>query len=370
VNERPSVAQSSIVPRSSRAVRAILALLTGAVAGTCALPVAAVHAAAFPISVRHQWPIGRPGIPGGLIVAPDGGHAYLGVGRAIVAYDAVSLATTASIRLPGTVEDLTIAADGVRAYAALRDVNAIALLGLDPLRLLGTWRLRYAPSALLLDPTTGSLYVQSAAAHRLSELDATTGRVRAHLRLAGRLQQMAANGYGALFVAVADRDAVDVVDTRTLRLTGAYPVRRCAGPSGLALDPVGRRLFVACRSGGVAVIDTDIGFTFESLPGPPGASRGVFVRSPTGVDGWKGAAFFATRRGVLHAVRMFAFIRYAGGGRLLLPRGGAAMAFDPRRHRLWLATVPADGSGATGSLLILGAAAPARAPAPATGVRP
>jgi len=351
VNEQPSV-----VVRSIRAVRALLLLLIAA---------EAAHAAAFPLIVRQETPIGRSGNPGGLVVAPDGGLVYLGVGRTVVAYDATSATPTASIAVPGTVADLAIAADGSRAYAALGDANAVAVLGLKPLRLLDLWRMRTKPSALLLDPTTGSLYVESAAAHRLAEFDVATGRVRARLRLEGRLAQMVANGYGGLFVAVADRDAVDVVDTRTLRLAGTYPVQTCDGPSGLALDPVGRRLFVACTSGGVAVIDTDAGFTFETLPGPPGAARGLFVRSPTGADGWKGVAFFATSQGTLDAVRMMAFIRYVDGG-LKLPRGGGPMAFDPQRHRLWLATQSTNGGDATGSLLILGAASAA----PVSGVRP
>ena len=320
-------------------------------------------AAAFPLQVLRRVPVTAPGTPRALAFAADGRRAYLAVGRAIVAYDAASAVPTDRLVLSGRAVDLVVAAGGDRAYAALRDPDAIAVLSLQPLRVLRTWRLPVAPSALLAGADGRALYVESTAAGRVLELDAASGRALGSLHLDGRLQQMAANGYGHLFVAVADRDVVDVLDTRTLRLAGTFPVP-CTAPTGLALDPVGRRLFVSCTKGAVAVIDTDIGYTFQQLPAASGSTRGLFVFHPEGKAGWKGAAFFAGARGTLSAVRMLAFIRYADGGTLSLPAGSEVLAFDPARGQLWVAqSKPAGASAAAGTLLIFGAA-------PVTGARP
>ena len=343
-------------------LRAALATLLLALAGTGVSTPAG--AAGFPLQVLRRVPLAAPGTPRALAFAPDGGRAYLAVGRAIVAYDAARAAPLGRLELPGRAVDLAIAAGGDRAYAALRDPAAIAVLSLQPLRVLRTWRLPVVPSALLAGADGHALYVGSAAAGRVLELDAASGRSLGSVPLGGQLQQMVANGYGHLFVAVADRDVVDVLDTPTLRLAGTFPVP-CPAPTGLALDPVGRRLFVSCAGGGVAVIDTDIGYTFQQLPAAAGSARGLFVFHPQGSAGWKGAAFFAGARGVLSAVRMLAFIRYADGGALPLPAGSEVLAFDPARDRLWVAlpkSVSAAGAAA-GTLLILGtASAPGVAP--------
>jgi DNA-binding beta-propeller fold protein YncE len=333
--------------------RAALALLLLALPGLGAG--APVPATAFPLQVLRRVPVTEPGTPRALAFAPDGGRAYLAVGRAIVAYAAASIAPAGRIELPGRAVDLVVAAGGDRAYAALRDPAAIAVLSLQPLRVLRTWRLPVVPSALLAGAGGQALYVESAAAGRVLKLDAASGRTLDSTHLDGQLQQMVGNGYGHLFVAVADRDVVDVLDTHTLRLAGTFPVP-CPAPTGLAMDPVGRRLFVSCAGGGVAVIDTDIGYTFQQLPAAAGTARGLFVFHPQGKTGWKGAAFFAGARGVLGAVRMLAFIRYADGGALSLPAGSEVLAFDPERGRLWVALSKSASGTVAGTLLILGTA--------------
>lgn len=325
---------------------------------------APARAGTFPLRELRRVPVTIVGTPRALTFAPDGARAYLGIGHTVVAYDAATVTPAGQIAVHGTVQDLVVAAQGGRIYVALRDPDAIAVLSLHPLRVLHTWQLPVAPSVLLVGAGRHVLYVESAAAGRVLELDAASGRTLGSAHLDGRLQQMAINGYGHLYVAVADRDRVDVLDTHALRFAGTFPVP-CTAPTGLALDPVGRRLFVSCAGGGVAVIDTDIGYTFQQLPAAAGSARGLFVFHPQGASGWKGAAFFAGARGTLGAVRMLAFIRYADGGTLALPGGSRVLAFDAARSQLWLALPKSTtGAGVTGSTLLILSAAPATGVAP------
>ena len=330
-----------------------------------ALGVRVARAASFPLAILHETPLPAAGRASALAFAPDGTTAYLAQGNSLTVYAATGGAPPGGLRLPGRITALAIAPAGDRAYAALVDRNAVAVISLRPLGLLRMLPLPAAPSDLALDPAGGSLYVASAAAGRLFEFNAASGRPTASAHVAGALGQIAANGYGGVFVAMADQDRVAVLDGRSLALAGEYPLNGCTRPSGLALDPVGRRLFVSCADGGTAVVDTDVGFTFERLSGAPmGGARGVYVR-PTGALGWKGAVFFAGAGATLNAVRMLAFIHYADGGALVLPAPATALAFDAAHTRLWVALAPkaGDPQGA-GSLLILGPA-----PAATTGER-
>ncbi len=306
----------------------------------------------LPLRIERRLSIGVAGRPTALAIAADGGRAYLGVGDSLAAFSARDATPAGVLALGAAVVDLQIAADGRHAYAALDAPARVLRIGLAPLRVMATWRLPAAASSLLLDPDEGLLFAASAAAHRIEALDAATGRLRASIRLQDPPGQMVANGYGSLFVAQAAQDRIDVIDTRRLRLAGTLPLAGCGRPDGLALDPVGRRLFVHCASGAVLVVDTDVGFTFERLPAAAGAARGLFVHTPA--PGWKGAALFVGPAGTLDAVRMLAFIRYVDGGRRDLHVPVGAIAYDARRHRLWIAAPP-QGAATTGHWFWVGA---------------
>ncbi len=340
--------------------RGLLMPVVAALIGAAGM--AAARAAAFPLAVEWRLPLPATGRPSALGMAPDGSTAYLAQGDALAAYATATRAPQGLLHLPGRIVALVIAPAGDRAYAALAGRDAVAVISLKPLALLRTLPLPAAPSDLTLDPAGLTLTVASAAAGRLFAFDAADGRRIAAAAVPGRLGQIAANGYGGVFVAVADRGVIAVLDARSLRPTGEFPLPDCARPGGLALDPVGRRLFVACADGGTAVVDTDVGFTFERLAGArAGDARGVYAR-PTGALGWKGAAFFAGTGATLNAVRMLAFIHYVDGGSLRLPAAATALAYDAARAELWITVAPAAGDPpGSGTLLILGPATAAAA---------
>lgn len=329
-----------------------------AVVTVCAVA-ARVRADGLPLRVERRLPIAIAGRPTALAIAPDGGLVYLGIGGSLAAFSTNDATPAGTLALGGDAVDLQITPDGRQVYVALGAPARVLRVALAPLRLRATWHLPAAPSSMLLDADEGLLFVASAATHRLFALDAATGRMRASIVLADPPGQLVANGYGSLFVAQAARERIDVIDTHTLRLTGSLPLDGCRQPGGLALDPVGRRLFVHCASGTVLVVDTDVGFTFERLPAAAGSMRGLFVHAP--VPGWKGAALFVSSAGALDAVRMLAFIRYVDGGRRALDMPVAAFAYDAVHRRLWLASAPQGGATAGRWTWVSAVAAPGNA---------
>jgi DNA-binding beta-propeller fold protein YncE len=158
-----------------------------------------------------------------------------------------------------------------------------------------------------------------------------------NVALQGHLRQAISNDMGNLFVAAQDVNAIHVVDTHTLKLLGDFPSGDAKGPVALAIDPSGRRLFVACADGTLPVIDTDIGFTFEELPIGTGDAGSVFAFTPQGKGGWKGADFVASADGTLALVKMNAFINYSTGGKVPIPKGVHSVAYDPKTHQIYLA---------------------------------
>lgn len=289
------------------------------------------------LSKRFALPVGAP--VQALAFGPGGHNAYFARGSELFAYDASTARPAGTLALPGPVVDMAIDPAHATGYALLANPVRLVNFDLQPLRLLRQQALGGdAPTAMLYDSAAGAVFIERAHGATLTKVDATSGRLMGALSLSGTLGQMVIDQRGTLYVTDGAHDAVDVVDEAHMSDLGTIPLSGCNGPSGLAMDPVGRRLFVGCADGARAVVDTDMGFTFEQLPSPMrGASRMLFAVHPFGAGDWKGAAIGVGANGRLALIRMLAFVKYVAAGDDPLPGRCEAMALDPATHQLWLA---------------------------------
>jgi hypothetical protein len=325
--------------RTSRSARAG-AIAVAATALVCGFPAAG---GTLPFDVAH-----RIALPGGspvaaLSFAPDGKRAYAAVGDELRSFDVATGAPAGILKLPGRVTALATSSDaGGSLYAALGGPARLLLVGLHPMRIRSSMPVRGGtPSGLLYVPGEDAIYIESRSGHSAARLDADGGKTIAVAHLQGNLEQMAGDGRGTLYIANATSDAVDVLATGKMTVTGAIPTPNCHAPTGLALDPVGRRLFVACANATALVIDTDMGFAFEQLPIQKSAAlRTVFAFHPNGLGGWKGGVFIAGDGPMLDAIRMNAFISYTGAGSMPLRGRTTALAVSPAVGQLWIALAP------------------------------
>jgi hypothetical protein len=317
-------------------------------AGAGALVVSLCAAAGnFPFRVFHRLSLeGSAPVTALAFDARD--TLYAAVGDEVRSFAGGSGEPGSEVKLPGAVIALAPENRAGVLFAAVRSPARLVILRLDPLRIVGSVALRAGvPSGLLFDPITHTLFAESRSARTVARLDPRTGRGLGVVHLAGRLEQMAGDGRRTLYVANSEENAVDVIDTTRMRNLGDIPAPGCSAPTGLAMDPMGRRLFVACTNGKAFIIDTDMGFTFERLPiGRGSAARVVFAHHPLGANGWKGGAFTAGSDSQLDAIRMLAFIKYVRGGQLPLPGPCTAMALNPTSGELWLALATGGGKAA------------------------
>lgn len=313
----------------------------------------AAAAAQFPYRVLHRIPLGGAAPVQALVFGPGGKHFYAAAGDQLRSYDTASGEAGAVVKLPGAGVGLAAAArDGGVLYVATTKPARLVILALQPLRVASSVALRGGePSSLLYDADADALYVESRAGHSVTRLDPKSGKSMGVAHLRGRLEQMAGNGRRMLYVANSAGDELEAIETGAMKRASAIPLTGCSAPTGLAMDAVGRRLFVACSNGQALVVDEDMGFTFIRLPIERAAGlRTVFALHPLGSGGWKGGAFIAGDGPALDAVRMMAFISYVGGGSL--PVGGkcTALAIGPAAQQLVLALAPRGSTaGSAGS---------------------
>lgn len=296
-------------------------------------------AAEASLQLVHRFSIQGAAPVRAIAFGPGGTQAYVATGSELRDYDVATAQLADTLALPAPVADMVIDTPSRTGFAALAAPAKLVIFRLQPLKVTASTALTDgSPSALLFDAATHALLVESAQAATVTKFDAATGRRLASLRMQGSLRQMAADGRGTLYVADMAHDAIDVVDEAQMKYLGAIPVTGCKDPTGLAMDQVGRRLFVGCTDGMRYVVDTDLGFTFERLPSSlRGTSRMVFAFHPFGSAGWKGAAIGASENGRLALVRMNAFVNYSAAGDYPLNGSFEAMALDQDTHQLWLA---------------------------------
>ena len=187
--------------------------------------------------------------------------------------------------------------------------------------------------ALCYDDETKTVEVKEPAGAVVS-LDAQSGKVLHTAHVPTGAGQIACGTLHHVYVADPANNVVHVIDHETGRADGDFPIMTGHKPSGVTLDPKGRRLFVACEDGVIEVIDTDSGFTFIHLQSGSGPSRGTFAWTPQGKGQWKAGAFFVHEDGTLSGVRMMAYINYTLGGSYPLDQGLDAVAYDAKTHHL------------------------------------
>ena len=307
----------------------------------------------FPFQLVRRMTLPGAGPIHALLFDPYTREIYAAQGRRIEVYALSGARLAAQRRLAGTVSALARNGAG-EIVAAVRAPAQLVFLSARTLTVEHRHLLDSAPpTALFYDRGTNMLFLERRSDGSIVRVDPASGRLIGRVRLLGVLGQMAGNGRGTLYVADAAHDVLEVIDARDMRAEGSIALRRCRAPSGLAMDTIGRRLFVGCANARALIVDADLGFTFVRLPIPGGRQLQVaFAFHPLGAHGWKGGAFFAGTAAVA-AVQMQAFVRYREHGQLPLPTRSTALALAAPAGELWLALAPPTGGRAV--LWVLGA---------------
>lgn len=80
-----------------------------------------------------------------------------------------------------------------------------------------------------------------------SVIDPKDGTVVTRIMLNGNGPEGAVgNGKGRIFVNLEDKNALDVIDTKTWKVIATWPIAACDGPTGIAMDRASNRIFSGC----------------------------------------------------------------------------------------------------------------------------
>ena len=208
--------------------------------------------------------------------------------------------------------------------------NAVVVFDRATLATVATIPAGTGPDAIVFEPATQTVWAFNGRSHDATVISAATNKVVATIPLPGKPEFAAVDGKGTVFDSIEDKSEIVRLDAHTLKLIAEWPLTGCDGPSGLAIDVAGSRLFPVCGGKKMGVLDSNTGkvlATAEIGNGPDGA-------------GWDAAhklAFASCGEGVLSVIDASA-PGYPTLQSLPTQRGARTMTFDAASGRLYLPT--------------------------------
>jgi DNA-binding beta-propeller fold protein YncE len=161
-----------------------------------------------------------------------------------------------------------------RLYITDGEAGDLKIFDSNTYKLLSSVKLLEDADSIGFDPATKFLYIDNGGGDvhetysMMSVVDTTAGKKLADIKIDGdTLEAMALEKSSPkLYVNNKAKSQVDVIDREKRALVASWPIARCKTNVAIALDEANHRLFVACRSGAISVLDTQSGKEVTALP--------------------------------------------------------------------------------------------------------
>jgi DNA-binding beta-propeller fold protein YncE len=171
-----------------------------------------------------------------------------------------------------------------RIYITDGDAGEVKIFDGKNYALLSSVKLLEDSDSIGYDEKTKYLYIDNGGGdvHQtysmLSVVDTTAGKKLADIKIDGdTLEAMALESSNPkLYVNNKTKNQVDVVDREKRALVTSWPVTKCKTNVAMAFDEANHRLFIACRTGQIAVLDTESGKEVTALPITKGVDDVVY----------------------------------------------------------------------------------------------
>jgi outer membrane protein assembly factor BamB len=155
------------------------------------------------------------------------------------------------------------------------------------------------------------------------------GKADATVDLGGSPEYAVADGQGKVFVNIADRNEMVVVDTHVMKVIARWPIGPGRRPTGLSMDRATRRLFVGCRNRELVIMNADDGKVLADFPIGTGVDATAFNN---------GFVLASCADGTLTFVREVTPQKFEAAQTLRTEPGARTMAIDGRSGTVYLPT--------------------------------
>ena len=274
------------------------------------------------------------------IVGPDGGwdftavdpvrgRLYIARSNAVTAVDLATGKVTPQLALANGGHQVLVVRGGAEIVETDGKTNLARFIDADTGEVRAEIATGIKPDAALLDPATGLVVVMNPGDGSVSFIDPATRRLVGSTQVGGSLEVGAADGKGLVYVNVEDRAEIAIIDVKSRKVVGRYPLKGCDGPTGLAFVANGKRLISSCANGVAAISDPRTRRVTATL---------AIAKRPDGVlfDATRGLAFIPCGEGFLEIIAASDVSSIHSVKRMVTQASAKTAALDPRTGRIYL----------------------------------
>ena len=227
------------------------------------------------------------------------------------------------------VHGIAIAADLNKGFITNGQSNSVTVFDLKTLAKMGEPAAGRNPDAVCYEPKTKRVFAMNHTGNDSTAIDGRTLEIVATFALGPAPEFCAVDGAGKVYVNLEDSSEVLEIDAAKPAVTRRISLAPAEGPSGLAIDVKGKKLFSVCGgSKTMAVIDIP---SWKVIATPPiGAGPDA-----AGYDPGTGLAFSSNGDGTLTIVKAVNG-KYDAVDTVTTVRGARTMTVDTSTHKVYL----------------------------------
>jgi DNA-binding beta-propeller fold protein YncE len=292
----------------------------------------------------------------------DGGYDYLSIDKANNRLY-VSHGTTVNVvdintnQVVGTIDGMQgvhgiaivskynkgFISDGRGTSAVAFDLKTLAKISTIPLTNKG-------PDAIIYDAFSDKVLVINGNSNSASIVDPKELKQVGTIDLGGAPEFAVTNNKGLMYNNLEDKNSLDVIDTKTMKVIHNYPLAPGEGPTGLALDEKNHRLFSGCRGNkGMEVMDAISGRIITTLPIGAGVDAVAY-------DPETKLIFCSNGDATTTIIKQESADKYSVVQTLATQTRAKTLALDAKTHKIYLSVVsmyPATKKAIPGSFTVL-----------------
>jgi DNA-binding beta-propeller fold protein YncE len=259
-----------------------------------------------------------------IAVDSEARRVYVSHGDVIQVLNADSGKLLGQVAAPGA-HGVALAPDLGRGFTSNGKDKSVTVFDTKTLAVIKTVKLEGGTDDILYDPFTKRVFPIN---QKITTLDAQTGDVAGNVDLGGEPEAAVSDGRGTVYVNLADKMAVAVVDPKALTVTKTYPIDHCTSPHSLSYDGKNERLFMGCREGFVALDATKAVATSLMCTGVDASD----------FDPENKLVFESCSEGVITVIRQMTPDNYRIIETIPTKLWAKTMAFDPKTKNIYLPT--------------------------------
>jgi len=221
---------------------------------TLAAPFVAAQKPAF--RVTNTFHLNASGGYDYMAFDPSSHLLYIAQGTQVVVFDVEKQAVAHVLTGMQHTHGFVFGSDGKTGYVSDGGANVIRIFDRTSFKELGQIPVGANPDGMLIEPTTGRLFVFNGKSKNLMVVDLATRQVIATVPLPGKPEFPTADGAGFVYDNIEDTHEVVKISAADNKVVATWKIAGCESPSGMAIDASAHRITPVCDNGKMPVIDT------------------------------------------------------------------------------------------------------------------